>query len=73
MKNDSKLLKEFKKKWERVRALEEKELRNLPLEQRMHQITSLMRLGLGLRIGAHKDKEILKVRSRWLLLKKKFQ
>lgn len=70
MKSDSQLIKDFKKKWERVSAFERDEARKLSLRQKFRQIASLMRMGRGLGLDFHEDEEKLAVRSRWILLKK---
>jgi hypothetical protein len=69
-KRDLKLLKGFKKRWEKVRAFEANELRSLSIEQKFYQLVSIIRIGLDLKIDCNEDVEKLKVRTRWVRLKK---
>jgi len=70
MKENNYLLKKFKRNWKAIEALEDKQLRKLSIKQRLYQLASVLNIGLGLKLGFGEDREKLRVRSRWILLKK---
>ena len=64
------LPKEFKKRWRRVRALQEKEARKLSIARKFQQLSSLVGLALGFKMVFKEDEGKTKARSRWILLKR---
>ena len=65
-----KLLSEFRERWKRVRHFEKNEVRNLSIGMKFRQLSSLMKMAIGLRMDFKEDKEKIKIRSRWISLKK---
>ncbi len=63
---------EFKKRLERIKDFQRNELRGLSVEQKFRQFAAILGigLGLGLRSGSYSNEEVLKIRSRWIFLKK---
>ncbi len=70
MKEKSYLLKKFKKNWKAIEILEDKQLRKLSIKQRLYQLASILNMGLDLELGFGEDRQKLRARSRWILLKK---
>jgi len=70
MKENNYLLKKFKKNWKAIEILEDKQLRKLSIKQRLYQLASVLSIGLGLELGFGEDRQKLRTRSRWILLKK---
>lgn len=70
MKDNSYLLKKFKKNWKAVEVIEDKQLGKLSIKQRLYQLASVLNMGIGLELGFGEDRQKLRVRSRWILLKK---
>lgn len=64
------LLKEFRNRWKKIKIFEKKEAQKLSIKQKIWQLESLMRIGMGLGMDFREDKEKLAVRSRWVFLKK---
>ena len=63
-------LKEFKARWNRVRAWEKKESRNLSATARLRQLSSLVGTAIAMGVVLKEDKEKVETRERWVLLKK---
>ncbi|MBU4487793.1 MAG: hypothetical protein KKI13_01850 [Candidatus Omnitrophica bacterium] len=70
MKKDNLLLKRFKKNWARVAALEDEQLHRMSIKERLYKLASIMAIGAGLGLKIGEDQQKLRVRSRWILLKK---
>ena len=62
--------KEFKKRLKRINDFQRDELRSLSVEQKFRQFAAIFGIGSGLGLGAGRDEGVLKVRSRWVSLKK---
>jgi len=61
---------EFKKRLERIKSFERNELRGLSIEQKFRQFAAILGIGSGLGLKADSDDGVLKIRSRWVSLKK---
>lgn len=61
---------EFKRRLERIKCFERDELRSLSVEQKFRQFAAIFGIGLGLGLKVDKDEGVLKIRSRWISLKK---
>lgn len=71
MRNNTQELKEFRRRWKRIADFEASQLRKLSVKDKFYQLSSLMGMGLALRLNFNReDMDIFKVRSRWRLLKK---
>ena len=68
MKN--KATKQFKRRWKRVNEFQDRELRNLSIREKLYQLNSIVRLAMGMNLNFTEDQDTLKVRSRWIFLKR---
>jgi hypothetical protein len=67
---DTLMLKEYRRRWQAVAAVEEVEQQKASLALRWQQLNSIIRLAAGLRLPADRDvKEVDAVRRRWNMLK----
>lgn len=71
MRNNTEDLKEFRERWQRIADFEASQLHKLSVKDKFYQLSSLMGMGLALRLNFNRENiDTLKVRSRWRLLKK---
>lgn len=71
MRNNTEALKEFRKRWQRIADFEAGQLQKLSVKDKFYQLSSLIGMGLALRLDFNQENiDALKVRSRWRLLKK---
>jgi hypothetical protein len=61
---------EFKKRLKRIKDFQRNESRSLSVEQKFRQFAAILNIGLGLGVSPGSDEELLKIRSRWIFLKK---
>lgn len=72
MKEEYSLLKEFRKRYQRLSVFKDKELRELTMKQKFYQLASVMSLGFGLKLNSKEDPSKHAVRERWVFLKRAF-
>ena len=70
MKKNHSLIKDFRKRWNRIKAFEDRETRELSVTQKFYLLTSLINMGRALQLDFGEDKRKIKVRARWVALKK---
>lgn len=63
-------LKKFKRNWIRIGIFEDEQLRKMSLKERLHQLVSIVNIGIGMGLDFGEDQQKLRVRSRWIALKK---
>lgn len=63
-------IKKFKRRWAAINKFQDDELRKLPFNEKLYQLSSIIRLAMGMRLDFGEDRKICKVRSRWIFLKR---
>jgi len=64
-------IEKFKRRWARVNKFQDNELRKISIREKFYQLSSIIRLAMGMRLDFSEDRENRKVRSRWVILKQK--
>ena len=60
----------FKRRWAKINEFQDNELRKLSIRQKLYQLSSIVRLAMGMKLDFSEDREKRKVRSRWIFLKR---
>ena len=63
-------IKKFKRRWAKINEFQDNELRKLSIRQKFYQLSSIVRLAMGMQLDFSEDPEKRKVRSRWIFLKR---
>ncbi len=63
-------IKKFKRRWAEINEFQDNELRKLSIRQKLYQLSSIVRLAMGMQLDFSEDQEKRKVRSRWIFLKR---
>jgi hypothetical protein len=63
-------VKKFKRRWAKINEFQDDELRKLSIRQKLYQLSSIVRLAMGMQLDFSEDQEKRKVRSRWIFLKR---
>ena len=63
-------IKKFKQRWARINEFQDDELRKLSSREKFYQLSSILRLTMGMKVDFSEDREKDKVRLRWILLKR---
>lgn len=66
-------LRRYRKRWNRVHAIERAELERMSFEEKLLKISTVFNVAtaLGLPLNLRREKGVKEVRSRWLVLKNK--
>lgn len=63
-------IEKFKRRWAKINEFQDNELRKLSVYEKLYQLSSIVRLAMGMKIDFSEDREKRKVRSRWIFLKR---
>ena len=72
MKEEYNLLREFRKRYQRLSVFKDRELRKLTMKQKFYQLASVISLGFGLKLNSKEDPSKHVTRERWVFLKRAF-
>jgi hypothetical protein len=63
-------IKKFKRRWASINEFQDNELRKLSIHEKFCQVSSIVRLAIGMKLDFSEDRQKRKVRSRWAFLKR---
>lgn len=63
-------IKKFKQRWAVVNRFQDNELRKLSIDDKFHQLSSIVRMAAGMKLDFGEDREKRDVRARWIFLKR---
>ena len=63
-------MEKFKQRWTEIREFQDNELRKLSIREKFLQLSSIVRLAMGMRLDFSEDRQKREVRARWISLKR---